>query len=305
VSFLIIVLVAGTGITTTAFLVPIDASWAQIQAAAFASAYSEKGNANNLTIVSSPVYSWISYYVFENYGTLKSFSNVPQNEVAYDNVLVMADKHMRTNMKKNNAENLWSLYNDTSTVSELAGRLNDYDTRDYPYINLLSMKEGDFIELKTGTNIILGQQDKNLKSNIGIQGRQLSGSTAEDEANLLMHKHAYLNVSMDSQPLVVPANIGIDPQLHKVNSLDIYGPQKSPLHTHTDTGTIHVESKIITNYTLGEFLDVWGIDLSGKAVKATVDGEAVSDFRTHVLGDGEHIDLVICSNVRTLVFSTC
>jgi hypothetical protein len=303
-SFFIIVIVAGTGITATTFLVPIDASWAQLQAAAFAGTYMGKGNANNLTLVSSPVYSWISYYVFENYLTLKSFSNVPQDEVVYDNVLVLADKHMRTNMKKNNAENLWSLYNDTTTVSQLTGRLTDYDTRDYPYINLLSMKEGDFIELKNGTNIRLAGQD-NLKSNIGVPGRQLSGSSVEDEDNLLMHIHAQLNVSKDAQPMVVPANIGIDPRLHNDTSLRTYGPQKSPLHTHTDTGTIHVESKIIANYTFGDFLDVWGIDLGGKAIKTMVDGEVVPNYRGHVLRDGEHIDLIICSKVNTLESISC
>ena len=34
-------------------------------------------------------------------------------------------------------------------------------------------------------------------------------------------------------------------------------------------GLVHIESKIITNYTLGEFLNVWGIRLGRKIVKVT------------------------------------
>jgi hypothetical protein len=163
-------------------------------------------------------------------------------------------------------------------------------------------------------------------------------SLSEAENNLLMHDHLHLTVSIDNKSITVPANIGIDPEIHKIHSLDLYGPQKSPLHTHTTSGTIHVESKIITNYTLGDFLDVWGIPinrrdmgdllnvwgipldggvvgdflnvwgipLEGKIVKtATVDGKQLSDFRNHVLGDGEKINLVLCSNVTSLYLDEC
>ena len=163
-------------------------------------------------------------------------------------------------------------------------------------------------------------------------------SNSEVENNLLMHDHIHLTVSVDNKAITIPANIGIDPELHKNHSLDLYGPQKSPLHTHTPSGTIHVESKIITNYTLGDFLDVWGIPLErkdvgdylhvwgipldakvvgdflhvwgipldGKVVKtATVDGKQLSDFRSHVLGDGENINLVLCSKVTSIYMDGC
>jgi hypothetical protein len=47
------------------------------------------------------------------------------------------------------------------------------------------------------------------------------------------------------------------------------------------------------NYTLGEFLNVWGIDLEGKTVKATVDGTIVSDYTNHILQDGQNLNLYI------------
>jgi hypothetical protein len=128
---------------------------------------------------------------------------------------------------------------------------------------------------------------------------------APREDGLLLHNHIKLTVSMDGKPMIIPANIGIDPKLHRDNSLDIYGQEKSPLHTHTISGTIHVESKIIADYTLGEFMDVWGLPLNDKLIKLTVDGKPISDYRNHVLRDREEIHLILCSETGSLSPSNC
>ncbi|HZD82725.1 MAG TPA: hypothetical protein VE076_07610 [Nitrososphaeraceae archaeon] len=130
---------------------------------------------------------------------------------------------------------------------------------------------------------------------------------AEHNGKLLLHRHAFLNVTVDNKHITVPANIGIDPLLYKDHSLDAYGPLgKSPLHTHTATGTIHVESKVVANYTLGEFLSVWGgLDLRNKAVKMTIEGKPVTNFQNHILNDKEHINLIVCSVVRSLNQNSC
>jgi hypothetical protein len=47
-------------------------------------------------------------------------------------------------------------------------------------------------------------------------------------------------------PIVVPGNIGIIP------GKCIYW-----LHTHDDTGTIHIESPIEKTFTTGQFLNIW------------------------------------------------
>jgi hypothetical protein len=46
----------------------------------------------------------------------------------------------------------------------------------------------------------------------------------------------------------------------------------APLHTHDSSGIVHVQYSINRDYTLGEFLDIWGLDLDGKTVKMTIDG---------------------------------
>src|SRR6266704_3713431 len=109
---------------------------------------------------------------------------------------------------------------------------------------------------------------------------------------MVLHIHPQLSITVDGQRLTVPSQIGIDPSLWKDHSLDQFGMQAmsngmsgmAPLHTHDATGIIHVESSIIRNYTLGEFLNVWGgLDTAGKTVKASVDGKPVYDYRNIIL----------------------
>src|SRR5204863_2260970 len=67
-------------------------------------------------------------------------------------------------------------------------------------------------------------------------------------AGSLLHHHTDLLIYVNGQPATVPANVGL--------SSDV----QSPLHTHTDKGTIHIESQD-TNFqpVLGQFMDVWGV----------------------------------------------
>ena len=123
-------------------------------------------------------------------------------------------------------------------------------------------------------------------------------------SKMVLHNHATLKViSNNGVVMTVPAHIGMvqvgkaeDPLLFADHSLDKYGMQgMSPLHTHDDKGTIHVESNTVRDYTLGEFLDIWrGLD-SDKIIQATVNGNPVSDFRNVILNDGAKINLEIKS----------
>jgi len=129
----------------------------------------------------------------------------------------------------------------------------------------------------------------------------LSGSSINGN-HMVLHNHVRLNVTVDGQPVVVPAHIGMamvgqaeEPLLYGDHSLDKYGMAgMSPLHTHDTTGLIHMESNAMRNFTLGEFLDIWkGLDTNGKTVIATLDGKPVSDFRSILLRDGEQVTLDI------------
>jgi sulfur carrier protein ThiS len=111
---------------------------------------------------------------------------------------------------------------------------------------------------------------------------------------MVLHIHPKLSVKVDDKTIPVPEQIGINKSLYKDRSLDKYGMKgMAPLHTHDNSGVIHVESTVNRDYTLGEFLKIWGIDLNGKSVQVSVNGQPVSDWRNHILSDGEQIDLEI------------
>jgi hypothetical protein len=70
------------------------------------------------------------------------------------------------------------------------------------------------------------------------------------------HIHTELTISVDGAPLKVPAFIGIDQQANRI----------AALHTHDDSGLIHVESpEKNAKYTLEQFLTVWGMPAGADA----------------------------------------
>jgi hypothetical protein len=91
---------------------------------------------------------------------------------------------------------------------------------------------------------------------------------------MVEHIHTHLDVLVDGQPVSVPANIGIDAARRGI----------SPLHTHDDSGVIHIESPVKRQFSLGEFFTEWGVSLSadnigglrstdGKTVRVYVNGQ--------------------------------
>jgi hypothetical protein len=64
-----------------------------------------------------------------------------------------------------------------------------------------------------------------------------------------LHTHEHLDVFVHGRSIIVPANIGIDRAAGFI----------SPLHTHDESGVIHVESPTMRTFSLGQFFDVWGV----------------------------------------------
>ncbi|MGB7881908.1 MAG: hypothetical protein WBL44_04230, partial [Nitrososphaeraceae archaeon] len=61
------------------------------------------------------------------------------------------------------------------------------------------------------------------------------------------HIHAHLDILVDGRPFTVPSQIGIDPE----------GRCLYWLHTHDDSGIIHIESPEKRQFTIGNFIDIW------------------------------------------------
>lgn len=88
------------------------------------------------------------------------------------------------------------------------------------------------------------------------------------------HLHVPLFVFVNGEAVTVPTNMGI-----AVDAI-------SPLHTHDELGTLHVESAEIRDFTLGQAFDVWGVRLDGDCVGGYC---ASGDASLRVFSGGEEV----------------
>jgi hypothetical protein len=120
----------------------------------------------------------------------------------------------------------------------------------------------------------------NLRARLEADGLQVL--TAEGQ---VQHTHQHLDLFVDGQPVLIPADIGID-RVHLI---------LSPIHTHDATRIIHVESPIVREFTLGEFFDVWGVRFDAHCLGGVCEGNGrvLSVYRNgqQVTGDPRSIVL--------------
>ncbi|HEV3354432.1 MAG TPA: hypothetical protein VG076_16005 [Acidimicrobiales bacterium] len=149
-----------------------------------------------------------------------------------------------------------------------------------------------------------------------------AGLPAFKSEQLFFHVHAHLDVYVDGQPTVVPAGIGIggDPNA-KVGIQDGQGaagltgpcshPCISPLHTHDDSGILHVENDKERQINLGQLFTEWGVRFNNDCVggycapdkpyKVYVAGQQFTgDASTIVLKNLEEIAIVIGTPPATI-----
>jgi hypothetical protein len=90
----------------------------------------------------------------------------------------------------------------------------------------------------------------------------VDGIKCETNEQLLFHIHAHIAIFVNGQPELLAAGIGIGPPLVFQNGFVVGGSCFSWLHTHDQTGVVHIESPITRTYTMGDFFDIWGQPLS-------------------------------------------
>ena len=141
---------------------------------------------------------------------------------------------------------------------------------------------------------------------VGMEGKSDIKKNSFKKDPFVLRVNSHLTIMMDNKSITIPSQIGIDMPLWKDHTLDKYGapgmpmqgmvmPGMAPIYTTDNTGLIKVGSVVNRNYTLGEFFQIWGLDLDGKTGKATVDGKPVPDFKNIVLRDKENIVLYVKS----------
>src|SRR3989344_3346149 len=96
------------------------------------------------------------------------------------------------------------------------------------------------------------------------------------------HIHPVLKIIINGQNQEIPKDIGVAPTC--MNSL----------HTHDNTGVIHVESPEERDFNLSDFFAVWGKDMRslGANMKMTVNGQENTDYENYVMHDKDQIELI-------------
>jgi hypothetical protein len=82
------------------------------------------------------------------------------------------------------------------------------------------------------------------------------GLHALPRESLTLHIHAHLDIVVGKRQFGVPPLIGINLTQRFITEL----------HTHDQSGIIHVESPTVRTFTLGEFFDVWGLRFSSSCL---------------------------------------
>jgi hypothetical protein len=96
---------------------------------------------------------------------------------------------------------------------------------------------------------------------------RLAGLTPGRSEFVHYHVHSLLAIFVNGKRIPVPAGLGInfdDPGLqsgHGCRNACI-----SPLHTHDQSGIIHVESKVKKTFVLSQFFTEWAVALSARCV---------------------------------------
>ena len=92
-------------------------------------------------------------------------------------------------------------------------------------------------------------------SSSSAAAQTIDGIQCNAAEQLVFHNHAHLDIFINGQPYTIPSQVGIVP------GKCIYW-----LHTHDDSGIIHIESPVTRNFTLGQFFDIWKKNFSNVQV---------------------------------------
>jgi len=105
----------------------------------------------------------------------------------------------------------------------------------------------------------------------GLKGQTIDGVSSNQIEQLAYHIHAHLAIYIDGKQMNVPYGIGIEQPwstqaLQDGSQFVNSGAAFYYLHTHDDTGVIHIESPSTATYTLGQFFAEWNQPLSSTQI---------------------------------------
>lgn len=103
-----------------------------------------------------------------------------------------------------------------------------------------------------------------------------------------VHTHPTLKILIDGMEQEIPKNIGVKSFFCM-----------RPLHTHDKSGRLHIESKIVRNFTIRDFFTIWNkrftkscifeYCINNGTLKMSVNGKENLEFENFIMHDGDNI----------------
>jgi hypothetical protein len=114
----------------------------------------------------------------------------------------------------------------------------------------------------------MGSKSSSSASRLTIDGIQCNPIE-----HVAFHIHTHLDIFINGKPSTVPSQIGIKP-----DERCLYW-----LHTHDETGIIHVEAPEKRDFTLGQFFDIWNEKFSNSQIFNYTTGSGGADDNNSTL----------------------
>lgn len=135
------------GFVSTTLLIINDISYNQFQALS----YVLENYDDSVTILASPVYSWILYDVFERKNVPKDYSFILFYPPATEKIVIMADEHYRIDLTR--GPQLKNVLDRSTIVKTFEGKIMEFDFKTYPYTNLYANEEAIQIEIRESMRV--------------------------------------------------------------------------------------------------------------------------------------------------------
>ena len=119
---------------------------------------------------------------------------------------------------------------------------------------------------------------------ISESGDSILERTLTSHDSLRQHFHPEIKITVDGEPVKIPANVGVSRGSFRY------------MHTHDDSGKIHIESPSNHVFSLADFFTVWGKEFSNECVDnncgnvvVRVNGNVIDSATDYILQDGDNI----------------
>ena len=135
------------GFVSTTLLIINDISDNQFQALS----YVLENYNDSVTVLTSPVYSWILYDVFERENVPKDYSSILFHPPITEKTVIMVDEHYRIDLPR--GPQLQNALDKSTIMQTFEGKITEFNSKMYPYTNMQANGEATKIEIREGMGI--------------------------------------------------------------------------------------------------------------------------------------------------------